>query len=565
MRRPLPALSDVPAVASLWVLGLASLVALGALNCVEARADEVVSCDDATCDDATVDENNGDDIANDHALLDVTLTIDFGRDEGQNFGSLFEVHGPDGQVVAGAGFLGAYNTQPRSDRRRLHFYLKPLQVDYQVETLPRVNRQTGVYLSQYRDRLYARSRSGHDEHFYWWNADTRHWQVDDALQGYDLDVAGKPLRVSDREVTYDGNVVLRSTQESPQTHFREHYYANGQLVIRVQAGNDEQGTNRLIAYGWSPYDSRTTRHELPLRSQHEFVYAFGQRGSQVLAATNTGGVYSLDRDAWRVLVEPAAHSYQVYAMLNYYDQLLLGHYPSGEILAYDGRELHHRKGWPPVMPGVSQNARETQTLAIYGGDLYAGVWPWAEVWRYDGNASQWRFARRMFTRPEPTDETTHPYERETQSQDAVLNLWGQRVTSMVPWRESLYVSTSSKGGNEYDAKFTFLDGDRWKEYGKVYRLTLPGQLSAQVRWSESPTTIRCVLTDDSMTIYQDGRRSASRDVAPRKLLAAQPARIAWGRGIYGPLIGKLLTWKSNFDEDEKSETLSGKPGNPDSN
>ena len=119
----------------------------------------------------------------------------------------------------------------------------------------------------------------------------------------------------------------------------------------------------------------------------EFIYSYGQLGDDVLAATNTGGVYRFDGREWKCLVEPIEDvSYQVYTMINYYDRLLLGQYPTGNLFEYDGREVRHLQDQPPVMPGVSDRAREAQTTAIYGGDLYVGVWPWAELWRLDGNS-----------------------------------------------------------------------------------------------------------------------------------------------------------------------------------
>lgn len=277
------------------------------------------------------------------------------------------------------------------------------------------------------------------------------------------------------------------------------------------------------------------------------MYAFGQLQGQILTATNTGGVYALDGTTWKVVVEPGPHSYQVYAMLNYYDRLLLGHYPTGELYEYDGKTLRHLPDWPPVMPGVSNRAREAQTLTIYGGDLYAGVWPWGEVWRRDHNRSQWQFVQRMFPHPKPTGATTHPYENETQATGAVLNLWGQRVTSMVPFGKSLYVSTSSKGGPEFDPKFEFLADGKWQDYGRVFRLTLPGQLSVAVDWRDGPTTFRCTLTGSQMTIRQDGAVKATLAVDADGLLGAQPSRITWGRGVYGQLDGDLIARRSNLE------------------
>ncbi len=484
-------------------------------------------------------------------LLDVTLTVDFAIDTGQNRGSLFEAYDREGGVVAGAGFLGAYNTQPRSNRRRLHFFLKPKSAEGSWTQLPRVHEHTGVYLSDQEGKLLARSRSGRNSDFYALDTSAGEWRRDDSISGYDVDVGGKPLRVREQTVTYDEQTILTV---SGSTRIRENYYALGQLVLRLQddVENSEKTSNRLVAVPWSGGESSPASLQAPhavqlLRSQGEFVYALGQLHDEILAATNTGGVYVWKDHAWRVLVEPGPHSYQVYSMLNYYDRLLLGHYPSGELFEYDGQELRQLSGWPPVMPGVSSRAREAQTLAIYGGDLYAGVWPWAEVWRYERNPAQWQFVRRMFRHPEPTSATVHPYEQETVATGAVLNQWGQRVTSLVPFADSLYVSTSSKSGLETPPRPSFLSEEQFAEFGRVHQLQLPGQLSAELAWTEGPTTIRCLLNEERMSLWQDGELRAETAVRARDICPTMPDRLAWGRGIYGTLVGSLLARRSNLD------------------
>jgi len=235
-------------------------------------------------------------------------------------------------------------------------------------------------------------------------------------------------------------------------------------------------------------------------------------------------------------------------MTNYYDRLLMGHYPTGEIYEYDGQTLKLLEDWPPVLEGVSDRAREAQTLSIYGGDLYCGVWPWGEVWRFDHNQQAWNFAHRMFSHPELTDKVTHPYEKETQSVDKVYNLWGQRVTGLVPFDNSLYISTSSKSGFEFQEKFDFLTKEKWQDYGKVYELTLPGQLSAAIDWKTGPTTFEFTLNDKEMTIHQDGELKGKLAVDTQKVMNGKPSRVVWGRGVYGPLMGNLVSKSSNFDK-----------------
>ena len=44
--------------------------------------------------------------AEERPLMQITTTIDFGQDVGQNWGSLFEARDSEGRVVMGAGFVG---------------------------------------------------------------------------------------------------------------------------------------------------------------------------------------------------------------------------------------------------------------------------------------------------------------------------------------------------------------------------------------------------------------------------------------------------------------------------
>ncbi len=461
-------------------------------------------------------------------------------DCGQNNGTLFEITNKDGQILAGAGFVGSYNTQPRSDRRRIHFFVKQDDAPFQVEELARVNEQSGIYLWESGDSLYARSRNGVDSNFYRLDDSGKTWAVDPSVTDYTLPISGETLRCKSNTVTHGDKTILNATDGEA---FREHYYGGtwpqGYLVMRVQAEKESEHSNRLSAWPWGwngngkEIDTEKVK-SIVLRSHGEFVYAYGQLEDKILAATNTGGVYVFDGREWSVLVEPGPHSYQVYSMLNYYDVLLLGHYPTGEIYQYDGESLKHLPGWPPVLEGVSKNAREAQTLTIYGGDLYAGVWPWGEVWRYNRNDETWYFVQRMFSHPEITDVTTHPYEEETKATGAVLNLWGQRVTSMVPFNDSLYISTSSKGGAMFDSKFDFLADGRWKDYGKVYRLTRPGHLSVPIAWSEERIDIKFRITPGRMWIEQGGEILAEDKTIDTKAFSDFLSyEISKGEGVFG--------------------------------
>lgn len=90
----------------------------------------------------------------DHAVqggfpgLHVSLRLDRGEDRGQNFGSLFEIRDGAGRAVAGAGFMGAYNSTVHGERNSLQFFVAPDDDDaVSLERLPRMNdRDSGLVL-----------------------------------------------------------------------------------------------------------------------------------------------------------------------------------------------------------------------------------------------------------------------------------------------------------------------------------------------------------------------------------------------------------------------------------
>ncbi|GMV93788.1 MAG: hypothetical protein AMXMBFR82_35660 [Candidatus Hydrogenedentota bacterium] len=481
------------------------------------------------------------------ADTEVVVNVDRGEDRGQNFGSLFEARTTDGKFVVGAGFAGAYNTRFRHDRHTAHFFVRPTDAtrDLKVTRTSRPNDLAGTYLFDFEGQVYAA-----DPDLRVWRESDATWQPSPDRSRVDTRVGRHLLSFDGSTVILDGETVLEAPAEGNYTGF---YYAQGYLVFyhihRPGDGGyrdyttDAEGYSKLIACPWKPGDgpvdlAKATVETVPVVG--EFPYAYGQLGDQVISCSNIGGVYALRDGQWRTLVEGSMeYSYQVYAGFTYYDQLLLGQYPSGDLFSFDGETVTQIEGWPPVMDGVSTSSREAQTIVVYGGDLYVGVWPWGEVWRYQRDTDTWTLARRMFTHPEPTNATLHPYEDETRALGGVANQWGQRVTSMVPVNDTLFVSTSAKWPCEWEPKFGYLGSEAWKEYGTVTHLRVPGHLSAPVAWTDGATELRFTITGDDLRIAQDGK-----DLGAAKLdgLSVGPlAEPTWGNGVYGVFTGTSVT------------------------
>ncbi len=486
------------------------------------------------------------------SLMRFTTQIDFGADIGQNYGTLFEVPTADGKYVVGAGFVGVYNTRFRADRYSVQLFIRPTDADrsFTREALPRPSQAAGVYMFDLDGKLLAKCDAP-GEGMCVWDDDTRTWKPDGESQAGRVRI-GEGMMTLNGDIEYNGKSILTQPERGS---FKRFYYANGQCVFyhtywADKTGyrayeTDDTGFTKLYACPWTPDSgepvdlSRAVVKTLPLVGATPFSY--GQLDGKVLTCSNLGGVYLFDGEEWNMLVEPLlGTSYQVYSVLNYYDRLLLAQYPSGELFECDGERVTRIEGWPP-------RAREAQTTTIYGGELLVGVWPWGELWRYNPDSEQWLSMGRMFTHPETTNETTHPYETQCKDLGLVINQWGQRVTSLVPRGEFLMLSTSAKWPCEWKPEYTFVGDDKWKEYGAVYRLRTPGHLSAPMRWKPGETTLEFSISGNALSITQDGETlaSATLDGKMASDLAASPklGPVTWGEGIFGDFGGKSLEGK----------------------
>jgi hypothetical protein len=479
-------------------------------------------------------------------LFSATAKLAFGEDLGQNFGTLFEVRDAAGRVVIGAGFPGIFNTCVRLDRHALQFYVRPAgPVEYRKELLPRPSPSVHQSVQDLDGQLYAWT--------YWKDMTVRRW---DAVGGKWVDtdlldkqkaifgdgfmrVAGKLLVCQMGQVWYDGKLVLPRPAEGAYSTF---YYAGGHLFF-YHTKSGAGGFTRMCAVPWRPGQAladATQAKTVATPKVAETPFVWGQLNGEVLTVSNWGTIGVFDGSSWRVLRTPVeGTSYQVYSGVNYYGDLLLGQYPTGRLFRFNGHEVTELPDFPPVMPGVANYSREAQSTMLYRGDLYVGVWPWAELWRYDHDTAKWTLASRMFRDPSLTDQSGHPYEHELiaynqeHGTNIVYNLWGQRVCGLAPWRDSLMVATSAKGPQDRDPRLAFLTDEVYEQYGRVWQYTLPGHLSAPLEYRPGATTVTCVLHRDRLQVLQDGVVRGEVAIDPALLADLKPARITWGRGLYG--------------------------------
>ena len=477
-------------------------------------------------------------------------TVDLGRDGGQPFGSLFEARDAKGRLVAGAGFEEVYNTRFRSNRHTVQFFVRPAKGGdrFRIERLPHPDMDCGIYLFELDGRVHAWTNA-RGNRVKRWDPKGRRWEtkldgVGGLGSGDGVMRIGRGLLVfRGSTATFDGRVILKPP---PRGRYYNFYYALGHLCFYFTDRDAPEPFTRIIACRWQPESRSVIDVSRGVAFAAKYVgatpFAWGQFGGEAMTVTNQGGVHAFDGRRWRTLLEGNDQvSYQVYSFLNVFDRALLAQYPTGHLFEYRGGDtLKHLDGYPPRLPGVSTRAREAQTTGIYRGEMFTGVWPWAELWRYDHDVDHWTSMGRAFTHPKLTDKTIHPYQEHADRFKLVSNHWGQRITGMVSIGDSLFMSTSAKGTYEWYDKYDFLTDAERREYGAVLKMTMPGHLSAVVQWTGKPLSLEFLVYADRLVVRQDGREiGASRFVLsdPRRLRNVKTTR---GKGFFGPLVGKLI-------------------------
>ena len=68
--------------------------------------------------------------------MQISVSVNFGEDLGQNLGTVLEARDRDGRVMFGAGFMGLFNTRFRMDRWTLQFFVRHDDAEVTYEKLP---------------------------------------------------------------------------------------------------------------------------------------------------------------------------------------------------------------------------------------------------------------------------------------------------------------------------------------------------------------------------------------------------------------------------------------------
>ena len=234
--------------------------------------------------------------------LDVTVEVDFGKDLGQNFGTLFEGQSKEGGLSFGAGFTAVYNSYYRGERNKVQFFVRPTENEskFELEPFPRPEGMVpSTYAYDLGDSLYVHYKTKPDG-LLKYRPDDENWTEAQGEERPGISasmVGGKRLEMLNGDVVYDGQVIF-----DPPDHpiYRYYYYGQGHLHFYRETKPEGEGEiqKAVVAIPWSPYDEPmeadiAKEKVLDLFMPPEFPYAYGQLGDEVITCSNWGGLVLL--------------------------------------------------------------------------------------------------------------------------------------------------------------------------------------------------------------------------------------------------------------------------------
>lgn len=157
-------------------------------------------------------------------------------------------------------------------------------------------------------------------------------------------------------------------------------------------------------------------------------------------------------------------------------------------------------------------------LIIYAGDLLVGVWPWGTLWGRDARAAgPWTLRRRLFQTPAVSAQDAPWVDYIQGKTGEYSNAWGQRVEGACLLGGDAYFTTSAKNYGDVQGALGLLPEASQAEYGHVFRISAPGQVSGHFEWREETTLSFNVTADGTggawVAVHQDGAPLAARRVA----------------------------------------------------
>lgn len=200
---------------------------------------------------------------------------------------------------------------------------------------------------------------------------------------------------------------------------------------------------------------------------------------------------------------------QIHTLAVYQGQLVLGTWPDGKVLRYEGGKDYSEMGWVGIDPQFKRN--EVNELTVYNGKLYAGVIPKSQVWRHDGG-EKWTMVRQLVDNPDFSVKVPITWDR---------------VTSMTVFNGRMFCGTGTCHGRAA-AEFNY-------DIGKVFSLEAGKCVSYDDDLGSEWRHVAAVREQGQLKLYLDGKlvsTSTDFDPAAYDLTNDKPLLIGFGQENY---------------------------------
>jgi len=236
-------------------------------------------------------------------------------------------------------------------------------------------------------------------------------------------------------------------------------------------------------------------------------------------------VYAFDGAKWEYVGTPAGrmptrflNRTQLHALAVYGGELHAGLWPEARVVAYKGGEHWEDRG------RVGEDGTEVNSLAVYNGKFYGGSLPRAEVCRYDGG-SRWTSLKRFFSPPgwTPLPPASPP---STPDRRKRVNQW-TRLTGLTVYDGKLHASIGSCTSSILDAPCDVR--------GRVFRMEAGKCVSYDDDLGPGWKHITAVKQQGQLRLYVSGKLVATSscfDPADDDISNDQPLKIGFGEMDY---------------------------------
>lgn len=428
-------------------------------------------------------------------------------------GTIISGYSKDNQLVFAAGFPKTWNTYSASSSLgEIHLFVRTPKMDSAFITLPRtIEKLHSAYVVKENKKLFL---------------------FDAPDGGY------YPLKnLSGREYIFDNKPVSVSQDLFKNLGYQYSYGASdsGKWVVRACKITAPDNCDEIAT------------------TPRSVVFVYGGNELNTVAVTNRGDVLFHNRQGWcrgektsdgvkcnkNVASFDTLYKTQLYSSINTQDGTLLGGYPAGRFWLLGDRTLK-----PTTLSPYSEakhNNLELQSVSLFCGDLYAGFWPQGEVWKKNLGKTLWKKTTRFFSHPQNIKFNEIPYSEYLYSKKYGnydnAGFFGQRATSMVNYKNSLFISSGNLGGwNKDIPNPSFLNTDQINEYGLIHTKTDSNCLTTVI---DSNIAMKINIDSNNISVYNNAAKVAETKLHDFDINQIDHFYI--GEGVFGTLSDKEIS------------------------